>query len=141
MNDYSPPSFLDGICSKENYKKWLDRKVNISQKDRERYEKPALNYKARIHKAVEESKGKDFYTNKKLDWKLIGKWNNEKAKNGGFEYRKKFRNLPTVDHFNPEKFDPKNPDFRICSWIVNDVKNDLSHSELIQLCKILIKNS
>lgn len=147
MKKYLLPLFLKKHSSEKIYKKWLYGKAkSLKKRDEKRYKKKKISlsfYKEKIHEAVIQSEGKDFYTNKKLDWELIGKWNNEKARNGGHEYRKKFYNLPTVDHFdpNPKKFDTQNPGFKICSLIVNDVKNDLSHKKLIRLCKILIKNS
>jgi hypothetical protein len=141
VKKYLLPRFLEKHCSEEKYKKWLDRKARaIKKRDEKRYNKKiSLSfYKEKIHEAIEQSNGKDFYTKEDLDWSLIQKWDNQKAKDGKHNYKKKFYYLPTVDHFDPKKFSYKNPDFKICSWIVNDVKNDLSYDELIQICKKII---
>ncbi|MCX6879612.1 MAG: hypothetical protein NTW21_38275 [Verrucomicrobia bacterium] len=87
-------------------------------------------YKQAIIVAVMESKGYDFYTGEILDWALIRKWNNEEAKRGGGEYRKRFWNLPTVvrDHDQAGL-----PVFRLCSWRMNDAKNDQTLHEFLDL--------
>lgn len=87
-------------------------------------------YKQAIIRAVEESDGDDFYTGEALDWPLIRKWNNEAAKLGGAAYRKEFWNLPTVDHDHDEAGLPV---FRLCSWRMNDSKNDQTLQEFLEL--------
>ena len=93
-------------------------------------------YKEAFHKTVIDSKGKDFYTKEELDWSLISTYNNKQSKEGGRNYKKKFALLPTIDHY-----DDKYENFVICSWRINDAKNDLSHHEFIELCKKVIKAS
>ena len=139
MEKYSLPPFLAKKITKEVYKKWLQRKAAAHfRKDTRRGFKniSVTKYKELIHQAILESKGKDAYTGEDLNWKLISKYDNKKAKNLGGKYKKKFYYLPTVDHETPNK---KNPSFKICSWKINDIKNDLTLEELLIECKKLIK--
>lgn len=92
------------------------------------------NYKEQILLAVEGAIGHDFYTGKPLDWHLISKWNNEDASSKGGEYKRDFGNLPTVDHENPRN--PRSP-LRLCSWRVNDSKNDQTVEELLELAQAI----
>ena len=85
-----------------------------------------------IYKAIAEmEENKCPYTGEALRWDLIGQWNNADAEKGGKTYKKKFENLPTVDHKNAEPV----PDFVICSWVANDAKNDLSYDDFVNLCE------
>ena len=132
---YELPSFLEekGIDGAE-YRRWLDRRAASHYKrDRRRGNKQAskVSYKEAIHKVILESNGLDAYTGKELDWGLISKYKNAEAAKGGREYKKKFKDLPTVDHVG----DGTGPaDFEICSWCVNDCKNDLTLTELLKVC-------
>jgi hypothetical protein len=91
-----------------------------------------------IHRAVLESKGKDAYTGKKLNWKLISQYDNVKSKKLGYRFKKRFSNLPTIDHETQNK---KSPSFKICSWRINDLKNDLNLEELLEECQNLIAHN
>ena len=138
-NKYQLPEFLEGKTNQATYENWLHRKVNTHfRRDKKRGNKNSSRkiYKEAFHKAVIDSKGKDFYTKEELDWSLISKYNNKQSKEGGRNYKKKFALLPTIDHY-----DDKYENFVICSWRINDAKNDLSHHEFIELCKKVIKAS
>ena len=60
-------------------------------------------YKQAIHRAVNESKGKDYYTCEKLRWDLISQYDNLKSSKGKREYKKKFAKVPSVDHIGGGK--------------------------------------
>ncbi len=92
-------------------------------------------YRDAIHKAVVESRGVDFYTGERLDWTLLGKFDNETAKRERRDYKKTLAMKPTVDHFADRS---GTPDFRICAWQTNDAKSDLSHEEFVQLCQRVV---
>lgn len=134
MRKYRLPDFLKDIVSQETYDRWLHRKaVTHVRRDRKRGNEKATNseYKKAIHKAVEESKGKDTYTNENLDWSLLSQYDNDKSKKHGRYYKKKFALLPSVDHVEDGK---SQANFKICSWRTNDSKNDLSYDEFVELC-------
>ncbi|MBX2990105.1 MAG: hypothetical protein KF749_02945 [Bacteroidetes bacterium] len=85
-----------------------------------------------MHAAVTASNGVDAYTGLPLKWELISRYDNDAAQAGGRAYKKNFGDLPTVDHVD-DGMDA--PNFRICSWRVNDAKSDLSLAEFVQLCR------
>lgn len=113
---------------------WLDRKAraHVVRDIARGRDVTVPQYKLAILRAVEESEGLDYYTGESLDWASIRKWNNEEAKLGRAEYRKKFWNLPTVDHDHDEAGIPL---FRLCSWRMNDSKNDQTLSEFLDLAE------
>ncbi len=141
MKKYQLPDFLDGCCSQEKYEKWLYRRAAAHRKsDPKRFGiTPASgeSYRLQIHQAVKESKGFDIYTGQRLDWSLISKYDNTKAKSGGWKYKHTFALLPSVDH-------DRNPDgaytFRICGWRTNDCKSSLTLSELFTFCELILEN-
>ena len=138
-NDYTMPEFLKKHCEPEVYKTWLTIKANAHLKrDKKRWEITGTReeYKQAIQKAVIESKGFDAYTGKKLKWDLIGKYDNDESKSGRSEYKKKFGELPTVDHVSGKG---QKLQFKICSWKVNDAKNDLSYKEFVKLCEEIVE--
>jgi len=113
--------------------RWLHRKAmaHICRDRKRRFQNIQISsYKGQILEAVRDADGCDFYTGKSLDWHLISKWDNEEASAKGGAYKREFWNLPTVDHE-----DVRNPHskFRLCSWRVNDTKNDQTIAELLQL--------
>ena len=153
MSELETPDFIKKIgLEKEEYFKWLKRKAISHHRRDKRYFKKherkfgidpfkytPSNYKKAINDAVIKSNGKDLYTGEYLDWELINKWNNEQAtKEHG--YKKKFHSMPTVDHIDRDNL-LKNLEFAVCSWAVNDAKNDLSHKEFIELCKKVVKHA
>jgi len=139
QHQYSPPAFLGQDCSPELYRKWLEQKTGkLYRRDTRNKRRKIPNttracYKKAIHEAVKKSEGKDAYTGKKLNWKLLGRYRNEKAKKEG---KQKFKELPTVDHYSPKS---GKLDFRICAWYVNDCKSDLTFKELLDFCKAILK--
>jgi hypothetical protein len=138
MGKYPPPTFLPNLKS-DAYGKWLQRKAQTNvNRDRKRGNKTAKigEYKKAIHQTLKKSNGKDYYTGKKLDWAKLNQWNNEEAKSDGRNYKKKFRNSPSVDHVGNGL---GKPNFKICSWCVNDAKNDLTENEFIELCKQILE--
>lgn len=133
---YTAPSYVRETVDQALYASWLHKKaVAHVVRDRKRWkaEIRVADYKQAIHQAVLNGNGFDPYTGEKLDWHLIGKFDNESAKGAGSAYKKKFRLLPTVDHLDHRH--TNKPRFQICSWEVNDAKSDLTHDEFIRLCK------
>lgn len=140
LSKYAAPSYVLQAVDQALYLKWLHRKAMAHViRDRKRWEAEirVAEYKQAIHEAVMNGNGLDPYTGEKLDWHLIGKFNNESAKGAGSSYKKQFRLLPTVDHLDHKH--SKKPKFQICSWEVNDAKSDLTHDEFIQLCAKITK--
>lgn len=136
---YELPDFLTGVVNQSSYERWLHRKaVAHVRRDRKRGNISATNetYKIAIHRAVNQSSGRDFYTGEVLDWHLISQYDNEQSKAGGRQYKARFALLPTVDHVN----DGLGPaDFQICGWRTNDSKNDLTLADFIALCRRVIE--
>ena len=135
-------------CAQSKFSVWVQRKAAaLWERDKKKLvargtlipetndnEKRA-NYRQAIYKAIVDMKeNKCPYTGKVLRWNLIGEWKNDNAKKEGKTYKKKFENLPTVDHKNAEPV----PDFVICSWVANDAKNDLPYDEFVDLCRVVV---
>ena len=139
MKKYQLPGFLVGVITQERCERWLQRKsMSHSRRDKHRGNHRAKNadYKVAIHDAIVQSKGLDSYTKEKLDWTLLGKWNNEEAKKRGRQHKREFYLLPSADHTNDGR---GKPEFKICAMLTNDVKSDLSHEELLDFCEKLLK--
>jgi hypothetical protein len=94
-------------------------------------------YKAAIHEAVKNGGHRDFYTGEVLDWRLISTYRNAASIEGKSKYKKSLALLPTVDHTLDENGKLK---FVICSWRMNDMKNDLSDGELYELCELVLRH-
>jgi hypothetical protein len=125
---YPLPSFLKGVASQGKYGKWLQRKAaSLVKRDKKRAFKniSVQNYKEQIHDAVCRSKGKDAYTGDALDWKKISTYKD-----------KKIPDLPSVDHCHARD----GGGFKICSWAINDMKNDMSESELMEACRVILNH-
>lgn len=141
VRKYPIPEFINEFSvTQEKYDAWLSRKASAHLK-RDKKRLGSLTdsvsaYKQRIHSAVEASNGLDYYTGEKLGWHLIGKWRNEEAKDKSAKQKKKFNRLPTVDHFSQKKGDNR---FVICSWQINDMKNDNEYIEFLELCEKVLK--
>ena len=91
MEHYSLPPFLKNILKEGVYKKWLARKArtHVRRDEKRGFQKISIShYKELIHRAVIESKGKDAYTGKKLNWKLISKYDNVKSGEDGVNAEK-----------------------------------------------------
>jgi hypothetical protein len=130
------PDFLEGICDRARYVRWLQRKaVAHVKRDRKRYGIDSCTisrYKLMIHEAVLTNGDRDYYTGMMLDWQLISRFDNEEAKSGKSKYLRQFGNLPTVDHVQEANGTLR---FVICSWRVNDAKSHLSEEEFWELCE------
>ena len=138
---YRSPEFLSGHCTPQAYRRWLARKARGHVKrDRDRGNPSATieEYKQAIHRAVERSEGRDAYTGRSLRWDLISRYNNDEAKLRRRAYKKEFGDLPTVDHV-ADGLGPA--DFVICSWRVNDAKNDLDLTEFLQVCRDVLAHA
>jgi len=136
---YPVPPVL-GI-EQETYLRWLRRKAAAHVKrDRKRADHAITgeDYRLAIHAAVADHGTHDFYTGEKLDWSLVSRYNNEESKAGRSVYKAGFAMLPTVDHV--ARLDGR-WDFVICAWRTNDAKNDLDHSEFIDLCRRVIAHA
>jgi transcriptional regulator with XRE-family HTH domain len=134
LEKYTQPEFLSKLgMNPAEYKKWLYGRA-ASQHTRDKkyclkmgipFARERKDYRKSIHDAVEKSKGNDSYTGKSMNWK---------DKYEG----KKIPDLPTVDHVDRQNFDGE-PKFVICSWEVNDMKNDLSYKDFRELCKKILE--
>lgn len=131
---YAAPTFLNNLVTQAQYERWLTRKAaaHVRRDRRKKQNISVSSYKKMIHDAVCNSNGCDDYTGEHLDWTLISKWRNDEAKRQGPIYKKKFALLPSVDHVTGRI---GVTDFKICSWRMNDAKNDLSIDEFIDLAK------
>lgn len=126
--------------SETAFRHWLQRKAESCQRrDKKRKIKGVTvsATKQRILKAIEEADGCDYYTGLQLDWKLISKWNNDEAFKRRGEYKIKFWNLPTIDHEVPSSDVTR---LRLCSWQLNDAKNDQTIQELLILAENIRKH-
>jgi hypothetical protein len=138
MRKYQLPSFLEGVITQAHYQRWLHRKAMAHVKrDRKRGNEGVTNeeYKLAIHRAVDESQGKDAYTDELLDWTLLSAYDNDESKAEKAEYKKRFALLPSVDHVGNQTGPTE---FRICGWRTNDAKSDLSYQDFVDLCRRVI---
>ena len=139
MRKYELPTFLAKKVTYEDYVRWLRRRAQAHVKrDRGRGYKKAIggSYRVAIHKAVQASNGLDAYTGERLNWRLLSQFDNAEAEEHGRRYKRRFALLPTVDHVGDGK---GRPDFKICGWRTNDVKNDLTIAELVSVCRVLLR--
>lgn len=128
MKENDIPEFiLNDKVDKAKYLQWIDRKTrSLFKRDQKRAQKQKItfaykmkNYKESIIEAINKSEGKDFYTGEMLRWDLISQYRD-----------KKLHMLPTIDHMNSQC----EPNFVVCSWKMNDAKNDLSGEDFECLC-------
>ena len=129
----------DITISFEEFYDWVMKKgYSLYQRDlnrtkgKSKFTYTYTDYRKEICKAIQDAPNacEDYYTGEKLNWNLIGQYNNSEAKQGGKTYKRKFALMPTVDHINAEA----KPEFVICSWRMNDAKNDLSECGFMKLC-------
>lgn len=135
---YQLPEFLAGRVTRDVYVRWLHRKAAAHVKrDRLRMVGKIANaaYKQQIHAAVCGSGGLDWYTGEPLNWEKISTYDNASSKADRSVYKAGFALLPTVDHVL--RLDGAY-DFVICGWRTNDAKNDLSLTEFLKLCRLVI---
>jgi hypothetical protein len=128
-----PECLKPTVSDEDAFRKWLDRKaVSVRKRDKKR-NVPVLSLskmKAAIVNAIERSEGRDFYTGEALDWHLISTWVGAEEGTVASVYRRRFWMLPSVDH---DFTDPAKPAFHICSWRMNDSKNDQTLQEFLEL--------
>jgi hypothetical protein len=138
---YALPDCLMGRCTQQQYSRWLHRKAAAHvRRDKKRQAAGSVTvskYKEAIHGAVCAGGDRDFYTGEPLNWSLISKYRNDKAKEGKKKYKKLFAQLPSVDHTFDEQ---GNLRFVICSWLVNDSKSDLTLAEFYTLCESVLRH-
>ncbi len=129
------------IVKQDVYEKWLHRRAiaHVKRDKKHPNSKATISaYKEKIHRAVNESNGRDFYTGENLDWQLLSQWSNDKSRDDGREYKAGFALLPSVDHADGRRGEIE---FRICAWRTNDAKNDLTHQEFVELCRRVIEHA
>jgi hypothetical protein len=137
---YPLPLFLAGVCTPQSYQKWLKRKASAHhRRDRKRGNLVAKceAYKVAIHQAVLDSGGVDEYTGRALQWAKIGTYRNEESASGRRKYKHALGDLPTIDHVGDGLGEA---DFKICSWRVNDAKNDLGMDAFLELCRQVLEH-
>lgn len=78
-----------------------------------------------------------WYTDRYTPIPLISEYDNDASKGLGRTYKKRFANLPTVDHVGDGQ---GSPDFKICAWKVNDAKSDLTLEEFLALCRNVLQH-
>jgi hypothetical protein len=138
VRKYELPAFMAKMATHEAYVRWLRRRAQAHVKrDRRRGNKKAIgeSYRDAIHKAVLASNGLDAYTGEELNWRLISQFDNADAKEHGRSYKRRFALQPTVDHVGDGK---GKPNFKICGWRTNAVKNDLTVAELVSVCRAFL---
>lgn len=137
---YPLPQFLNGVVTREQYVRWLQRKAQahvIRDRKRVAWTVTVSAYKKAIHDAVTSSGGLDFYTGEALNWGQISTYDNAASKAGRSVYKAGFALLPSVDHVSGEG---EGYDFVICGWRTNDSKHDMSLSEFVALCRRVVKH-
>lgn len=136
--DLTPPDWIP-TASKRAYPRWVKRKAaNLCKRDRKRHGTGTLKqYRQAIHDAVVMSKGRDHWTGERLDWSLIGTYDNGAAAAGKGKHKKQYAMLPTIDHRSNEP----TPDFVICAWRTNDAKHDMTPRELLTFCRLVLEHS
>jgi hypothetical protein len=139
---YFLPDFLKGIVPEAQYRRWLVRKASHLYHADKKQNRPCVanatgsQYKALIHRAVQNNGLSDPFTGQTLRWRLLGAWDDSFTKNPGKELVKKFSLLPTIDHVDPCG---KTPAFEICSWLVNRCKADLTPQEFVAQCGRIVE--
>ena len=137
---YGVPECIKGKCEQAPYSRWLQRKAEAhAKRDRRRFGEQCTisGYKVAIHRAVTEGGDRDFYTGEVLNWRLISTYRNAASVEGKSRYNKSLALLPTVDHTLDEHGKLK---FVICSWRMNDMKNDMTDAELYELCALVLRH-
>lgn len=137
---YRIPAFLESSVTQPAYESWLrGRAMAHVKRDKKRGNTNATveAYKSAIHAAVIRSDGRDHYTGEQLDWTLIGRYRNLDSQTHGRRYKAGFALLPSIDHVHDGLGEA---DFRICAWRTNDAKNDLTHADFVELCRLVVRH-
>jgi hypothetical protein len=135
---YLLPQFLEGICTQQQYSKWLlVRAKELYKRDRRNDRPCALHssrslYRQAIHAAVFAAGLMDPYTGDILAWAKIGTWDATKGNDNHEMFVKEFTLLPTVDHIDPSMEDLH---FEICSWLINCCKSGRTPEDFIGICR------
>lgn len=131
---YKLPEMLKGKCEEDTCRGWLEcQKRRHSKRYSWISSLLTVSVKWAIHQAVKARDGNDPYTGSPLRWDLIKSYNNDEAKKKGRAYKRRFADMPTLDHI----FDDNDnlTGFEIVSWQLNDCKNDLCPEEFVKLCR------
>ena len=140
-----PPSFLEGVLTYEEYRRWLGGKAKShALGDRRRWSDSGVwpsvsGYNMAIHQAVLDSEGRDFYTGEELDWALLRPGVYDSRIRYDSKTRRRFFLRPSVDHVDSEPTDE--PDFVICASRTNSCKSDLSVAELREFCELFLRGT
>jgi hypothetical protein len=135
---YLLPQFLEGVCTQQQYSKWLlARAKELYKRDRRNGRPCALHssrslYRQAIHAAVCAAGLIDPYTGDILAWAKIGTWDTTKGNDNHEIFVKEFTLLPTVDHIDPSM---KDLHFEICSWLINCCKSNRTPEDFIGICR------
>jgi hypothetical protein len=136
--DTPAPAWIPDVAAR-TYPGWVQRKaVTLCKRDQKRGGSGNLQeYRLAIHRAVEASGGLDHWTGERLDWHLIGTYDNREAAAGKGDHKKQYALLPTIDH----RFNTPTPDFVICGWRTNDAKHDMTPDELLAFCRLVVSHA
>jgi len=141
---YFLPSYLNGICTEDQFRKWLfKRAYELHLRDLRQGRPYAVRgdrvpYTKGIYTAALNAGLLDPYTGERMTWEKIKTWNSTKGKDWPDDLIKSFYLMPTVDHVDPSASVLK---FQICSWRINECKSGLTPQEFIELCKKVIAHS
>ena len=138
---YAVPASIADQCDQRKYSRRLRAKAMAHvRRDRRRFGRDSCTvarYKSEIHAAVCAGGNCDYYTGEVLDWRLVSTYENAASMEGRAKYKSRFALLPTLDHALDERGQRK---FVICSWRVNDARNDLTESEFYDLCVRVVEH-
>jgi hypothetical protein len=141
---YFLPSYLTGICTESQFRKWFfDRAYHLHARDVRQgrpYAVPGdrLSYKKGIYTAAINAGLLDPYTGERMAWEKINTWDSTKGKDWPDNLIKSFYLMPTVDHVDPSA---SVLEFQICSWRINECKSGLTPQEFIEVCRRVAKKS
>jgi hypothetical protein len=130
------PSFLEGICTLAQYRRWLFSHANVLlSRDKKLMRPYALSghmelYKEKLDAAAHHGMS-DPFTGDILQWELINMWDPSKKDPSAHSVRQ-FRLLPTADHVDPAS---DVLDIEICSWFMNGCKGNLGPQEFVAICR------
>jgi hypothetical protein len=132
---YSLPEFLIGICTEEDYRKWLIKRArelylrDLAQGRPYTVHGSQAEYKKLIHAAVIAAGLIDPYTGETMNYALIGTW--DTSHDQPDDYNRQFYLLPTVDHVDPYA---DVMELEICSRRINMCKSGLTPDEFVGVC-------
>ena len=140
LTKFARPEWLINQCRQEVHVRWLSRKAAAHcRRDRHRHaDSPASvrSCKGAIHQAIITSRGNDAYLGESLSWTLLSTYRYKVFKVRKRAFKHSHAQLPTVDHVDDGSTDPE---FKICSWRVNDAKLDLLYADFVKLCRLVMQ--